>query len=215
MSNDNDNDTTGWETPSRKNDPRSRRQRRAPGPQQSPATENTNSNSNANDESSAAKPFLILLIGLPGSGKSTLALSLLEQAKNRNNKYVLVNQDTLGTRDKCIRAARAALQENKCPVVDRCNFNAKQRKWFVELAKKNDIHCKVHCIVLDVDPAECLRRCRQRRNHPTLPPSKAAQVIGFIKKDWRLPTAAEGMDQIWRVTNATQYQQVLDFYDCE
>jgi chloramphenicol 3-O-phosphotransferase len=157
--------------------------------------------------SEVPKPFVLLLAGLPGSGKSTLA----EQLMNAESKYVHVNQDTLGTRKKCLAAVRNAVLAGTCPIVDRCNFDATQRKWFVDLAK--ELSCAVHCVVLvHVDRAECLHRCKQRRGHPTLPPSKAAQVIGFVQKDWRLPTEKEGIDRIRIVTDEKQYQDVVAFY---
>jgi predicted kinase len=155
------------------------------------------------------KPFVLLLAGLPGSGKSTLS----EQLVNADSKYVHVNQDLLGTRPKCLTAARNALLAGKCPVIDRCNFDVKQRRWFIDLARQELGGCAVHCIVLvHVDRAQCLYRCKQRRGHPTLPPSEAAKVIGFVNKDWRLPTVKEGIDRIWIINNEQQYRDALAFY---
>jgi predicted kinase len=155
------------------------------------------------------KPFVLLLAGLPGSGKSTLSGQLV----NADSKYVHVNQDLLGTRPKCLTAARNALLAGKVPIVDRCNFDAKQRRWFIDLARQELGGCAVHCVVLvHVDRAQCLHRCKQRRGHPTLPPSEAAKVIGFVKKDWRLPTEKEGIDRIWIVNNEQQYRDAVAFY---
>jgi predicted kinase len=171
-----------------------------------PATEAESAD--AVDADAVPKPFVLLLAGLPGSGKSTLS----EQLVNANSKYVHVNQDILGSRPKCLTAARTALLAGKVPIVDRCNFNAKQRRYFIDLAKEVG-GCAVHCVVLvHVDRAQCLYRCQQRRGHPTLPPSEAAKVIGFVKKDWRLPTEKEGIDRIWIVNNEQQYQDVAAFY---
>ena len=171
-----------------------------------PATEADDAN--AIDADAVPKPFVLLLAGLPGSGKSTLS----EQLMNVNRKYVHVNQDILGSRPKCITAVRTAVLAGKVPIVDRCNFNAKQRQYFIDLAKELG-GCAVHCVVLvHVDHAQCLYRCKQRRGHPTLPPSEAAKVIGFVKKDWRLPTEKEGIDRIWIVNKEQQYQDVVAFY---
>lgn len=156
------------------------------------------------------KPFVLLLAGLPGSGKSTLS----EQLVNANSsKYVHVNQDALKTRQKCLSAVRNAVLAGKVPITDRCNFDATQRRWFIDLARQELGGCAVHCVVLvHVDPSQCLYRCQQRRGHPTLPPSNAAKVIGFMKKDWRLPTEKEGIDRIWIVNDEQQYQAVVAFY---
>jgi predicted kinase len=162
----------------------------------------------ANDVTAVPKPFVLLLAGLPGSGKSTLS----EQWMNANSKYVHVNQDTLGSRPKCLTAVRTAVLAGKVPIVDRCNFDAKQRRHFIDLAKELG-GCAVHCVVLvHVDRAQCLYRCQQRRGHPTLPPNEAAKVIGFVKKDWRLPTEKEGIDRIWIVNDERQYRDVVAFY---
>ena len=46
-------------------------------------------------------------------------------------QFVRVNQDELGNRRRCEEKARLALLANKCPVIDRCNFDESQRlKWF-------------------------------------------------------------------------------------
>jgi predicted kinase len=211
-----------WETPSRQNRNRRRRKPKGKGPPVKsesvsaasvsppidipPAAEDE---ATVNGNDAVPKPFVLLLAGLPGSGKSTLA----EQLVNANSKYVHVNQDTLGTRKKCLSAVRNAVLAGKVPIADRCNFDATQRKWFIDLARQELGGCAVHCVVLvHVDPGQCLYRCQQRRGHPTLPPSNAAKVIGFMRKDWRLPTAKEGIDRIWIVNDEQQYQDVVAFY---
>jgi predicted kinase len=217
-----------WETPSHRNRDRRRRNQKGKGPPMksrsanmvSPPAADADAEADANDAhavnanddmpstSEVSTPFLLILAGLPGSGKSTLA----EQLVNANGKYVHVNQDTLGTRKKCLSAVRNAVLAGKYPIIDRCNFDATQRRWFIDLARQ-ELGCAVHCVVLvHVDRDQCLYRCQQRRGHPTLPPNKAAQVIGFVQKDWRPPTANEGIDQIWNVTNDQQYQDVVAFY---
>lgn len=47
-----------------------------------------------------------------------------------------VNQDTLGTRDKCLKAAKGHLLEKRAVVIDNTNRDAKTRKVWVDLAKE-------------------------------------------------------------------------------
>lgn len=216
-------DAQAWVVPPKKNARRNRRRQDAADTPPVAAVRNAASAStttaaaaaqdvnNSNNDVDTPKPFLLLLMGLPGSGKSTLAASLMMMQASKK-RYVHVNQDILGNREKCLCAARAALQAGNSPIVDRCNFDAKQRHWFVDLAVECGV--AVHCVVLQqANPQECLERCRQRIGHPTLPPAKAAQVIRFMKKDWRLPVAdKEGIDQVCIVENEAQYQEMLAFY---
>lgn len=57
---------------------------------------------------------LVLLVGPPGCGKS-------HYAQHRLSEHVRVNQDTLGTRKKCIAVARKELAAGRPCVVDATN----------------------------------------------------------------------------------------------
>ena len=127
-------------------------------------------------------------MGLPGSGKSTVAHFL---CRTRPDKYMRVNQDELGTRQKCLRRAQQILQnEQCCPVVDRCNASVGQREHWTRLA--NEHRAVVDCLVLHVPIEVCKQRCRSRPDHPTLSsPQQAVGVIRMMKKEWEMPTDAE------------------------
>lgn len=60
----------------------------------------------------ASNQELVLCVGWPGCGKSTLAKKYLE-----SKGYVWVNQDTLKTAPKCLKAVREALAAGKSCVV--------------------------------------------------------------------------------------------------
>jgi predicted kinase len=102
----------------------------------------------SNNSNDRFEPFMILLVGLPGSGKSTFAQSLVASMPN---KFCRINQDELKSRPKCERRLKQVLSvsptsssqsqpEEKhrrlCPIIDRCNFDAQQRRTWYRLAEE-------------------------------------------------------------------------------
>jgi predicted kinase len=146
---------------------------------------------------------IILLVGLPGAGKSTFG-QLVESCLPW--KYSRVNQDELSSRQKCINKTKRILKDGRSPIVDRCNFDPQQRRHFIELAAGT---IPIDCVVFDIDPKICLNRCRNRRDHPTLPPSKASFVIKSVGEEWKLPTPREGLRSITYIKNNQDFRDVL------
>ncbi|GBE82578.1 Bifunctional polynucleotide phosphatase/kinase [Sparassis crispa] len=87
-------------------------------------------------------PEIVLFVGFPALGKSSFYRTHFEPAG-----YVHVNQDTLRTRDKCVKAALEAVQNGKSCVVDNTNRDAQTRKHFVNLAQKSDV--PIRCVVFN------------------------------------------------------------------
>jgi bifunctional polynucleotide phosphatase/kinase len=99
---------------------------------------------------------LVLFVGCPASGKSTFARKHFVP-----NGYVHVNQDTLKTKEKCIKAARIAVEEGKSVVVDNTNpgtmiilpfqleIEPGVRANYTEIAKEKGIPCR--CFVFNTD----------------------------------------------------------------
>lgn len=101
---------------------------------------------------------LIVLAGVVGSGKSTLstawqhhlpvrAIRFLQSVaaehshrqltlQNLGQDWVRVNQDDLGDRRTCEAAVRTALSQGMNVVVDRQNFDAGQRRTWLEIANE-------------------------------------------------------------------------------
>lgn len=74
---------------------------------------------------------IVLFCGSPGAGKSSFFWQHLEPLG-----YERVNQDTLKTRDKCIKVATQYIEEKKSVVVDNTNADIETRAAWIGLAKK-------------------------------------------------------------------------------
>lgn len=149
---------------------------------------------------------ILLLVGLPGSGKSTLASKLGEQG------WVVVNQDTLGSRPACEAAASKALDAGRRVVIDRCNVSISQRLVWLTLADAFSV-C-AGCLWVDVHPEECGQRVLRRFAHPTLAAEPASlQVIAAFAERFEAPDEAEGF-VLWRGRTADELEPALhDVHD--
>lgn len=79
------------------------------------------------DEGAAGAPTqLVLFVGAPGAGKSSYYRRIFQP-----RGYVHLNQDTLGTRAKCIKEARANLSENRSVVIDNTNRDKATRAHYL------------------------------------------------------------------------------------
>ena len=171
--------------------------------------------------------FMVVLCGLPGSGKSTFARSL---EASHPNKFVRINQDELKSRQKCERKVRQILRRTttspssvsasssstqlRCPIIDRCNFDAHQRSTWYRLAEEggavdtstNDNHptIPVDVVVFDIPYDECLRRCQNRKGHETIKsPHQAAGVLQQLRTQWRPPPIPASSSSFHTTTSQT------------
>jgi len=136
-----------------------------------------------NDSNRKYQQFMLMLSGVPGSGKSTFAESLVA---GKPWMYVRVNQDTLGNRRECEHLTRSILKDGKCPIIDRCNFDPSQRKHFLDIAKSFH-NIPVDCIVFQYGMDLCIRRCQSRRNHETITPQIAVEVVQRMVQQFSPP----------------------------
>lgn len=162
-------------------------------------------------------PFMVLLVGLIGSGKSTFAQTLVASMPD---KFCRINQDELKTRPKCERKLKQVLSESPrlCPIIDRCNFDSKQRSTWYQLAEEAvspstsaaeassettmvqsmrlSSGIPVDVVVLDLPYEECLRRCGTRKGHETIKsPQQAAGVLKQLQKQWSPPHHAKNASE--------------------
>ena len=77
---------------------------------------------------------MIIFCGSPGAGKSTFYWRHLQPLG-----YERVNQDTLKTRDKCMKVAAQHLSEGRSVAVDNTNAEIETRAVWISLARKHHI----------------------------------------------------------------------------
>ncbi len=140
---------------------------------------------------------VVILIGLPGSGKSTFAKKFFPG-------YAYINQDTLGDRAACLKAMTDALEKKQDIVVDRCNVNKSQRKYWIDLALGYSVDDLI-AVSLDVHEEECIARVNSRREHPNMnfemPLSKVREIVYNFNKSFEQPTHDEGFNVLMSVRN--------------
>ena len=93
-----------------------------------------------------ASQLILVLVGRPGSGKSLFA----DAFQNLPQKWTVVNQDILKSRERCENLTRAALKTNQSVVVDRTNIDQTQRLYWISIANERS-HCKVVVLVFGQD----------------------------------------------------------------
>lgn len=101
-----------------------------------------------------------------------------------------VNQDSIGNRRACEVLARRVLAQNRIPIIDRCNFNPEQRKYWIDIANEARVPCE--CIVFSYDPEVCIRRCHLRINHETVNSRNAFIVVRHISDKFQAPVPLDG-----------------------
>src|SRR5262245_51981331 len=102
----------------------------------------------------------VVLVGPQGSGKTTYCHEHLPNA-------LRISQDELG-RHRHLDAFDEALSRGEpTVVVDRINHRKEQRRRYLDTAKRHGYRTQI--VWFNLDRAECVRRCRERAVHPTLP----------------------------------------------
>ncbi|KAH9881218.1 hypothetical protein J1614_001713 [Plenodomus biglobosus] len=98
--------------------------------------------------SKSESPEIVLFCGSPGAGKSSFYWQHLQPLN-----YGRVNQDILKTREKCVRAATALLEEGTSVVVDNTNADPETRAVWINLARKLKI--PIRCVLFTAPIQVC------------------------------------------------------------
>ncbi|KAJ9061258.1 hypothetical protein DSO57_1022313 [Entomophthora muscae] len=136
-------------------------------------------------------PCMIILVGPPGCGKSTLATSWCKTFKG----WVRINQDDLGTRKACEQACYVALKKSNNVIIDRCNFDSKQRKVWIVLGRQ--LNARIICLQFKLPVKTLENRVLSRTNHPT--GVEGVNGLGILRsflKSYTYPRLSEGFDKV-------------------
>jgi predicted kinase len=147
---------------------------------------------------------VVLMVGLPGSGKSTVANIM------KNRGWVRVSQDDLGSKGACAKVMRNALQQGKNVVVDRCNFNAHQRKQWIDIAIEMGVG-DITCMYLAHSAERCFKLGSKRTDHPTIKDEHGLRkAINNMNRDWQDPARQEGFVRITEIGRPMAADSIAD-----
>jgi serine/threonine protein phosphatase 1 len=92
-------------------------------------------------------------------------------------------------------------------VIDRTNALRHQRKHYLDLGKQDGYLTRI--IWLNLDRDECIRRCRERRGHPSLQPEKAEKAVHRFFAHFQRPLRREA-DSLEIIGRQPDYVPVCD-----
>jgi bifunctional polynucleotide phosphatase/kinase len=101
---------------------------------------------------------LIICVGSPGSGKSTYIRGMLS-----DSKFTIISQDLLGTKSKCLAAAKKALADGGTVIVDNTNPKSLSRQEFINL---NSADSKTLCLYFSTRKEMCIHNNKFRLYGP-------------------------------------------------
>ncbi|KAG5647888.1 hypothetical protein DXG03_007812 [Asterophora parasitica] len=108
----------------------------------------------------------------------------------------VVTKDDLGDRRQVERLARDSLARGLSVCIDRTNFNAFQRSYWIEIAREFP-GTSVWVIVFDTPYETCAARLRTRTSHPTITNAEQGlYVLSRFAADFEYPAPHEGHDRI-------------------
>ncbi|KAI3654834.1 hypothetical protein MP228_000214 [Amoeboaphelidium protococcarum] len=129
---------------------------------------------------------MIMLVGFPGCGKSTFCVTYLKD-------YARVNQDSLGSGQKCIDIAKQLLTQGKRVVIDNTNPSKHVRQQYIRLAK--DCGVPVRCFKFNVSELHCKHNNQFRKiigERQSVPNSAYEQY----RLNYEQPDLQEGFTEI-------------------
>lgn len=144
------------------------------------------------------KQTVTVLVGNVGSGKTTFYENEFDPELD-----VRISQDVLGSKEACIEAVKKALKEGKSVVIDRVNFNQKQRQTWVDLAV--NYNAEPHAIYLEVPIDVSLERIKNRKGHETIKEDmteeKKREIVEQFDKMMKAPSLSEGFKSVIMLRN--------------
>lgn len=139
---------------------------------------------------------VVLFCGPPGAGKSTFYWTYLKPLG-----YERINQDTLKSKDKCFKTAKAHLDAGDSIVIDNTNPDADTRGQWVDLARTHKL--PIRCVWFRTPLSLAEHNNAVRALNEALNPEKRESVpkIAFssFNSRFRQPRTAEGFEAVVEV----------------
>ncbi|CAN8071963.1 unnamed protein product [Agarophyton chilense] len=138
---------------------------------------------------------MILMHGFPASGKTTFVKRYLDP-----RGYAWINQDSLHTFTRCIRATRNELAAGKSVVIDNTNPDRQARRKYIEVAKEQDANLKIIALNMTTPKhlSEHLNVVRERESKGGYPHIPKVAYHAFQKRR-KVPQLDEGIDAVGEV----------------
>lgn len=136
------------------------------------------------------KSRVVILVGLPASGKSYLA-----KEYEKNADYVVINQDTQGSRITCEVLMKAALRAGLNVIIDRCNVSKKQRAPWIDIAKQYDARVECLLFIPHMNNSVANALAREHVNFPK-EEKEIKTVIRRFYDEYQRPSLDEGYEHI-------------------
>ncbi|BGP30961.1 DNA kinase/phosphatase Pnk1 [Rhodotorula toruloides] len=148
-------------------------------------------------------PEIIIFVGYPGSGKTSFFKKHFEP-----KGYVHVNQDTLKTRDACVRLVRKCLSSTppKNCVVDNTSPASSTRAEYISLIRSEFPDVKIRCFHFTAGVELAMHNSVYRALYDAVDKGngKRREVLPEIafnsfRSRFELPSLAEGFDELKRI----------------
>jgi len=134
---------------------------------------------------------LIVLVGYPASGKSHFASHILKP-----QGYEVVNRDTLGSWQKCVKRAQEALGHGRV-VVDNTNVSKDERERYLSVAKSAGVPCR--CFLFSTSIEHCRHNERFRQLMDASHTKINEMIFNSIKSKYQEPSKDEGFSEVVKV----------------
>ena len=122
---------------------------------------------------------LIILVGYPACGKTTYALHI---------KHKRINQDSLGSKQKCLKLFNYYVKNKDDIVIDNTNTIKKIRQEYINIAKQENYY------IICMNFTNNMKYCMEQND---LRCKRVPKVVYYkIRKHYENPTLDEGFDLI-------------------
>ncbi|KAI8790873.1 bifunctional polynucleotide phosphatase/kinase [Biomphalaria glabrata] len=134
---------------------------------------------------------VIVLVGFPACGKSFFSNELLKP-----KGYVVVNRDTLGSWQKCVKLVNESLPRSSV-VVDNTNITKDERTRYIECAKRVKLPCR--CFVFTTSIEQCRHNEKFRQITDKYHEKINEMIFNRVKSKYEKPDPSEGFSEIAEV----------------